>query len=243
MKHIGVVIPARDEEELIARCLRAVTRAADRVDARVTIVVAADGCLDRTVEIARSFAGVTVLELESSNVGAARAAASNVALSLGVDWLANTDADSVVPDTWLHEQLLLESAGADVVIGTVRPDPAELTVSQAAAWRATHHPGRPNGHVHGANLGLRASAYLAVGGYRALPEHEDADLVARLSGSEIVATDSTEVITSARRFGRTPGGYARYLRENLLGSPAADQIALAADSTQVDPWPSLRTPA
>ena len=243
MNHIGVVIPARDEEELIARCLRAVARAAERVDARVTIVVAADGCLDRTVEIARGFAGVTVIELESSNVGAARAAASEVALSLGVDWLANTDADSVVPDTWLQEQLVLASAGADVIVGTVRPDPTELTASQVAAWRATHRPGHPNGHVHGANLGLRASAYLAVGGYRALPEHEDADLVARLKGAEIVATDTTEVVTSARRFGRTPGGYARYLRENLFGSTAADGVPLAADSTQVEPWPSLRTPA
>lgn len=218
IRRIGVVIPARDEEELIGRCLRSVVDSARAVRPRVTITVAADGCLDRTAQVARAFPGVNVIELEPSNVGAARAAASTRALRRGADWLANTDADSVVPPQWLAEQLALAAAGADVVVGTVRPDFTELTKEQAAAWHETHIPGEPNGHVHGANLGVRASAYLAVGGYRGLPEHEDADLVERLRGYTIVASDRTEVITSARRFGRTPGGYARYLRESLLAA-------------------------
>ena len=212
------MIPARDEEELIARCLRSVLDSARNARARVTITVAADGCLDRTAEFARAFTGVKVIELESSNVGAARAAASDRAVRRGAEWLANTDADSVVPPNWLEEQLALAAAGADVVIGTVRPNFDELTEQQSAAWLETHEAGEPNGHVHGANLGIRASAYRAAGGYRSLPEHEDAELVQRLRDFTIVATDRAEVITSARRFGRTPGGYARYLRENLLAS-------------------------
>lgn len=216
IRRIGVIIPARDEEVLIARCLMSVLHAATHVQARVSITVAADGCLDRTVQVARGIPGVAVVELESSNVGAARAAAGVHALVKGAEWLANTDADSVVPANWLSSQLELADAGADVVVGTVRPDFAELTDAEAAAWQETHVPGQPNGHVHGANLGIRASVYRASGGYRALPEHEDADLVARLSGFTIVASDDAEVTSSARRWGRTPGGYARYLRENLL---------------------------
>ena len=216
---IGVVIPARDEEELIGRCLAAVIESARHVPVPVEITVVADGCLDRTTTVARSFRGVRVIELESSNVGTARAAGARTSLARGAHWLANTDADSVVPPNWLAHQYALAAEGWDVVIGTVRPDFAELAPEQRAAWLATHHVGEPNGHVHGANLGVRASAYHASGGYRSLPEHEDVDLVARLAGFRLVASDRAEVVTSARRFGRTPGGYARFLREELAPVP------------------------
>ena len=214
-QRIGVVIPARDEEELIGRCLAAVVEAARHVPLPVDITVVADGCLDRTTAVARSFRGVRVIELESSNVGTARAAGARTALARGAHWLANTDADSVVPPNWLAHQFALDVAGWDVVIGTVRPDFAELEPAQREAWLATHRRGEPNGHVHGANLGVRASAYLQAGGYRTLPEHEDVDLVERLAGFRTIASDEAEVTTSARRFGRTPGGYARFLREEL----------------------------
>lgn len=221
---ICVVIPARDEEQLIARCLESVLVAAANIREATEVIVVADGCLDRTAAIARGF-GVVVEEIESSNVGAARAHGAALAVERGARWIANTDADSVVPPTWLGTQVRLELQGADVVVGTVRPDFAELAEDQVTMWSATHILGKPNGHVHGANLGLRASAYLAVGGYRALPEHEDADLVARLADFTVVASDEHEVITSARRFGRTPGGYARYLREGLLSDPTLERNA------------------
>ena len=214
-QRIGVVIPARDEEELVGRCLAAVIRSARHVPVPVDVIVVADGCLDRTTAVARSFRGVRVIELESSNVGTARAAGARAALARGAHWLANTDADSVVPPNWLAHQFALAEAGWDVMIGTVRPDFAELEPAQREAWLATHRRGEPNGHVHGANLGVRASAYRAAGGYGELPEHEDVDLVERLSGFRAIASDEAEVVTSARRFGRTPGGYARFLREEL----------------------------
>ncbi|CAN5282404.1 glycosyltransferase family A protein [soil metagenome] len=216
---LGVVIPARDEEQLVARCLDSVRVAAANVRARVTVVLVADGCLDSTAAIARGQHGVRVIELESSNVGAARAAGAAEVLRLGADWIANTDADSVVPANWLAHQVELAAEGWDVVVGTVRPDFAELEPGQQATWLGSHTPGAPNGHVHGANLGIRASAYRASGGYRGLPEHEDVDLVARLDGFRTIASDTAEVVTSARRFGRTPGGYARFLRETLMAVP------------------------
>jgi glycosyltransferase involved in cell wall biosynthesis len=221
-QRIGVVIPARDEEDLIGRCLVAVLESAQHVSVPVDIVVVADGCLDRTTSIARAFRGVRVLEIESSNVGTARATGAQAALARGAQWLANTDADSVVPQNWLSHQLALATAGWDVVVGTVRPDFEELTPEQRHAWLATHRVGEPNGHVHGANLGVRASAYAAAGGYRTLPEHEDVDLVTRLADFRSIASDGAEVITSARRFGRTPGGYARFLREDLAPVPQTE---------------------
>jgi len=139
-------------------------------------------------------------------------------LPLDAVWLACTDADSVVPVGWIDDQLDRAAAGADVVIGTVRPDFADLSPRQIAAWTGRHTPGRPNGHVHGANLGVRASSYRAVGGFAPVDLHEDNDLVDRLraAGATLVASDVGEVLTSGRRDGRTSGGYAGYLAVDLL---------------------------
>ncbi|MGV8884951.1 MAG: glycosyltransferase [Microbacteriaceae bacterium] len=226
LSHIAVVIPARNEHELIRRCLESITVAVAAVSDQpvtVSVTVVADACTDETVAVAREFSGVHVIEINACNVGVARAVgvqhalrAANIAAS--DIWLANTDADSMVPPHWLVEQAALALRGVELVIGTVRPDFADLTTQQVEAWSATHPVGVANGHVHGANLGLRASLYLAAGGYPPLAEHEDVDLVARCAAHHPVtlATDSCEVITSGRPYGRTDGGYARYLRDTLF---------------------------
>ena len=216
-----VVIPARNEAALIGRCLAAVQGA--RVPG-CKVVVVADSCTDDTAAIARNFEGVEVIEIEVANVGEARRVGIEHGL-VGADWIASTDADSVVPENWISEQLRLAAEGTDVVVGTVRPEAADLTPEQLRAWTARHNPARPNGHVHGANLGIRASAYIEAGGFRPIVEHEDVELVERLHGlSKIITPANTaEVVTSGRSFGRTPGGYARYLRSDLVELPAADE--------------------
>jgi glycosyltransferase involved in cell wall biosynthesis len=231
---VAVVIPARDEEELVGDCLEsvahAVTVARRRYGSRlaVKVVLVADGCTDDTVAIASGIDGVEVVETAGSNVGAARKAGVDHALAVvgGPSdriWIANTDADSLVPPNWLTEQLELAAGDVDLMIGTVHPTFDELSAAQVAAWRKNHRPGVPNGHAHGANLGIRASAYLRAGGFPAIPEHEDNDLVDRVraSGARIVASDRCDVETSGRRVGRTNGGYARFLHGGELESRGA----------------------
>lgn len=229
VRAVVVVVPAHDEEDLLPRCLAALDRAVARLrhDApgtRAVVVVVADGCTDATAAVARA-AGHTVLERPRAGVGAARHAGVEAALRRlpghadpARTWVACTDADSEVPPRWLVHQLALADTGADVVVGTVRPRLDDLTPDRAAAWRATHAPGVANGHVHGANLGLRLAAYRAAGGFTPLDEHEDVALVAaaRRAGARVVADAGGEVLTSARLVGRTPGGYARHLRDDLL---------------------------
>lgn len=217
ISHVAVLVPARNEQDRIERCLRSLVVAKQQCTVHVSIILAADACRDATVQRALAFPEVQVLEVDFENVGAARRAAAQHALDNTLVapeslWLANTDADSVVPQNWLSSQLALANAGYDLVVGTVRPDPAEYPVEMQREWLKTHVKGKPNGHVHGANLGVRASAYCEVGGYLPMPEHEDVDLVARLARYPKVASDAGEVITSARLEGRTPGGYAGYLK-------------------------------
>lgn len=225
IEHVVVVVPARNEEDLIARCLQSVTQAAAAtVGPSVHVVVVLDDCDDATEAIAVRFP-VDVQTIASRSVGAARAFGVSHGLSaarsdLARTWIASTDADSQVPTHWLTRQLAHADLGADVVVGTVRPDPRDLDEQQLARWAATRVPGRPNGHVHGANLGVRADAYVRAGGFDHEPEHEDVHLVQRIAstGSAVlVACDDGDVLTSGRTTGRTPGGYARYLRSALSG--------------------------
>ena len=232
---IDVVIPARNEEALVGACLASVVEAARFVrvvrgdlapSIRITLV--ADSCTDATRAVSERWPGVRVEEIAVACVGAARAHGVRVAAAdspgHGRHWIANTDADSVVPRSWLAHQLVLAEAGFELVVGTVRPTMSELTPDQRELWLGAHVRGKPNGHVHGANLGFRLDAYLAAGGYLDQSEHEDNDLVDRMvaRGVAVVASDEAEVVTSGRRYGRTPGGYAGYLR--ALDHPVAAVI-------------------
>jgi len=219
---VAVVVPVHNEAELLDDCLAALTAAiahARRTHPGVLIstVVVLDACTDDSAQIAQSWP-VRALVIDARKVGTARrlgVAAAVAELRSSDDvWISTTDGDSVVPVTWLSHQLDLRAAGADVVLGTVRPDFADLTVAHAENWLATHPRGHPAGNVHGANLGLRADLYVAAGKFADLDQHEDVELVraARALGARVVATDENEVVTSGRFWGRTPGGYAAFVR-------------------------------
>lgn len=218
--HVVVAVPARDEAACLSACLRGLnTAAAHLLAARgitVQVVVALDGCTDASLEIARDH-GAWCVELAACGVGAARDAAVRAGLACtAVDpervWVANTDADTLVPRGWLTGHVAAAEAGADLVLGTVEPTGLEDEVL-LAAWHAAHRLVEGHDHVHGANLGVRGSTYLALGGFGPLRLHEDADLVerARLRGYAVAATDTVRVATSGRAVGRVTGGFADYL--------------------------------
>lgn len=230
IEHVLVVVPAHDEEERIASLIESVLASAARLSlarpaVAVALLVAADGCTDATVERARA-AGAEVLELERCGVGAARSAGiahglAGAGAASDRIWVANTDADTVVPSDWLlaHVDHAHEH---DALLGTVRPAPADLSPEAYGRWQRTRALEESVGSIHGANLGVRASSYLAAGGFGSAPLHEDVLLVERLrrSGARIGATDRGEVITSGRRDNRVEGGYGGYLHERFSDTPA-----------------------
>lgn len=237
---VAILVPVRNEEVLLPRLIASIESSVAaaselRPDLGWMTVFALDGCTDESECIVRN-AGYPSIHSPAAGVGAARRAAAALAMNgfvardIGSLWLANTDADSVVPWNWLIHQVDLAEAGADLVIGSVRPFLDDLDVERRLAWQSTHRRGQALGHVHGANLGIRASSYIAAGGFEAVTEHEDVDLVERAvaNGAEPVASDAHAVLTSGRLVGRTAGGYAGYLREQLL--PLAETTDLTAAS-------------
>jgi glycosyltransferase involved in cell wall biosynthesis len=211
---VVVAIPAHDEEALLPACLDAVRTAADAVDMPVEVIVALDSCRDRSADVVAARPWANAVALDAGNVGAARAAATDDALRRAdwpvaeQVWIATTDADSTVPEHWLTSQVALADAGWDLVVGTVEVrDWSERSPRVRRKWTeryfaVDHHP-----HVHGANLGVRASAYVEVGGWPAVALNEDVALVAALAGRRIARSAAHPVATSARRNPRAVGGF------------------------------------
>lgn len=223
--HVAVLIPARDEELLLPRCLRSVRLACLNLPQGVTtdIVVVSDGSRDNTHAIAVQFLEEvgTAVAINGRGVGSARACAATTALhryagSRDRCWLANTDADCEVPEDWLLDQLALAKRGFIAVAGTIDVDSfVEHAMHVENSFRRSYRMpiGGGHPHVHGANLGIRADAYLRVGGWGPLLTAEDHDLWSRLAncGGQRIADASLQVLTSGRREGRAPMGFAAAL--------------------------------
>lgn len=231
---LHVVVPARDEAEFLPRHLESVYAAAEVVRAampglQVRATVVLDSCTDESARVLAAHPWFDTEEVQLGVVGEVRAHGVERARSRagGVDptrlWIACTDADTVVPEHWLSEQLRLAETGHALVVGTVHPEPQDVSPEVLRLWRARHRLEEGHEHVHGANLGFTLAAYDAVGGFPPVSTGEDVALVTRMREAEIrwCSTARTQVVTSGRWHGRAPQGFAGYLR------------ALAADEAMV----------
>lgn len=109
------VVPAFNEEVLLPACIRAIQAEIQRSGASAEIVVVDNASTDRTSEVAREFAGVTVVQ--ESRKGLVQARKAGFEASSGV-LVANIDADTLVPEGWI-----------DRVESEFARDPALVTVS------------------------------------------------------------------------------------------------------------------
>ncbi|KHL01254.1 hypothetical protein LK10_17590 [Sinomonas humi] len=92
----SVVIPAHNEEAVIARTLEGLRPALE--SGRVEVIVACNACTDRTAEIAAAYAGVRVLDLPEPG----KARALNAADAAASRWpRVYLDADIEIPPTAL----------------------------------------------------------------------------------------------------------------------------------------------
>jgi glycosyltransferase involved in cell wall biosynthesis len=252
VSHLLIVVPARNEEAHIEACLTALEHAVRRIHAHplpdgattawpppsVAIVAVLDSCTDATARLVAEHPSVEVVSTRSGRVGAARSLGVRYGLDLASDparhvWIANTDADSQVPPDWLTQQLDAAHAGVDLFCGLVEPAMDDCGRAAYASWASTYQRSDGHPHVHGANLGIRADAYLAAGGFDpAATAHEDVELVraARAGGFNVVSSGAASVATSGRMYGRvSEDGFAAYLRGYGQRLVRPDELGATAD--------------
>lgn len=237
----AVGIPACDEEALVGGAIESVLAAADALPdpGVVRLVIGCDSCTDATAAIAHAAARrdrrLQVIEGSWMSAGACRAAALRHALDAHPAsaprreiWVATTDADTVVPADWLGTHAACWARGDAAVAGVV--DLVDGHGGVGSVFRRHYALGHEShGHVHGANLGIRADAYVHVGGFPEIELAEDHALwhALRRAGYTCRSSVALRVATSARLTGRAVGGFADTLRglmdaRGLIEAHAAD---------------------
>jgi len=236
---IGVAVPAHNEQATLGACLASLLRAAgDRAlhGEAVCVCVVLDACDDGSAAIVEAqravfaAAGVVLdrIDVDARQVGVARAAGARQLLVHGARWLAFTDADTRVSPRWLAAQLHLD---ADVVCGSVAVDDWSPHGQNAQTLREhfahTYQDRDGHRHIHGANLGVSAAAYVAAGGFSPVACHEDVLLVKALeaNGARFAWSAQPRVFTSARTDARARGGFGDTLLAVMAGTERQAQAA------------------
>ncbi len=267
MHRVVISVPARDEAAVIDGCLaglRATVRHARRrglIDDAM-VVVAAHRCRDDTASVAARWlrdgdlAGEVLVDDESASVGMARDRAARRGLDLldgdAADrrWILSTDADTVVGEDWIARILhVADRCSAACVVGLAALDEWRGSVEGLAAYDALLESklrgstvGDEHDHVYGANLAVRADAYLAVGGFPHTPHGEDQQLVDTLAaaGYPVARTRDVSVTTSGRTLGRAQDGLADLLwrLDDAMSSTRPDTTRPDTHPRTGDPGPS-----
>ena len=200
---VSVVVPARDEEELVGACLRALATQQEVSPEEYEVLLVLDHCTDDTEERAREVAGeypllrLHLLDGPGKGAGHARRlgmeAACTRLLDLGREdgLISSTDADTTVAPNWLAAQLAAAARGARAIGGRIElPEEAALP-DDVSQWRAEQgrkrhldlledlenvreSPARTeHWQFSGASLALTAATYREIGGLEPRAALED----------------------------------------------------------------------
>ena len=232
-----VVVPAKDEQELVGRCLQALAEQAGADARSYEVILVLDRCPDATARRgpggrrpATRGCGCTCWRARDG-AWARRAAwgwappvPASSALAAPHGLIACTDADSVADPLWLAVQLELAAAGATAIGGRIDILPEDLSRLSRRAREARALSGNrrrllagardaglaDHGYFSGASMSLTADLYSDVGGLKPLVALEDEALEQALiqRGVPIVRPNAVRVETSGRVEGRAPRGLA-----------------------------------
>jgi len=192
---LTVIIPARNEEDCLAACLESLVSQSERVfelGRDWELIVVDDHSSDRTAEIARGFAGVTVLEadpLEQGWTGKNNAIWTAARRARG-RWLLFTDADTIHEPGNLHRSLheaqrhkvgLLSYSPRQIVNGLAQRSLMPLVFCELALSYPPAKVSDPGERIAAANgqfLLVEREAYRRLGGHAMVSEKvlEDVEL-------------------------------------------------------------------
>jgi glycosyltransferase involved in cell wall biosynthesis len=200
---LSIVIPARNEEQFLPKCLEAIKAASHGVQVPIEVVVVLNRCTDRTAEIAKEF-GCTVVEAGGKNLSHIRN--SGVRAARG-EMIITIDADSVMSPNMLTAVLEELSSGKNVGGGVlIKPERYSLGILMSGLMLL------PVALYHRISAGLfffRKDDFNAIGGFdEKLFSAEDIDFAKRLrahgkaTGRKYRHLLKAHITTSCRKFDR-----------------------------------------
>ena len=224
MPQFSIVIPARNEEQFLPRCLEAIKVAAEPFPNQVEIVVAVNRCTDRTEEIAVD-GGAKVVHEDGRNLARIRNAAAKAATG---EVIITIDADSRMTGNMLVEIDRLLKTGKYVGGGvTIRPERWSLGILLTVLLLAVLLSWR---RVSGGLFWCLRGDFEAIGGFNEhLVSLEDLDFAQRLKaygksqGKRFTTITKAHIITSCRKWDLFGDWYLltnpRLVRRILRGNP------------------------
>ena len=219
----SVVIPAHDEQMLVGRALDALL-----IDARpgeFEVIVVANGCSDSTADVARSRAGVAVVEIAAASKSAALNAGDQVATVLPRIYL---DADVVLPTESARalRDLLAAPAGPLVAAPVLRMDSSKSSLAvrmQQRVWELSDF--RRTGHVGSGVYALSADGRARFGDFpdviaddRYVQQLFAHDERATVEGHEFTVEAPRTMRAQLHRSRRAAAGNAQLVRLGLHGN-------------------------
>ena len=248
---VVVAVPVKDEEERIVQCLGALAGQVGVDLGEVCVVLLLNNCRDGTLERVREISAQLPFAVETHSVELPKGFANaGWARKLGMDAAADladpsgviltTDADTLVDEDWIEQNLREIASGLDAVAGFVMADPMELmelpqtildrgrleweyqqyaSELQACADPEPHDPWPRHNQNCGASAAITVAVYRAVGGLPPIAVGEDRALFdrVRLMDGKVRHSLDVHVVTSARTDGRATGGLSDQIR--LRGEP------------------------
>lgn len=180
---ITIVIPVKNEENYIARCLQAVL---NQEHESFNVIVVDNGSTDNTVKIVKEFHDVTLLEKKDGTIASVRNYGASQSRS---DFIAFLDGDCVPPSQWIKTglALLIEKEASCVGFTASAPNASENWVSRT--WHilsssSTHDSSCYVNWLSSFNLIVKRNCFEEINGFdESLETCEDYDLGRRLSGS------------------------------------------------------------
>jgi len=197
---VDVIIPARNEEDCLGRCIQSLV---EQQGISFQITVVDDGSMDRTRAIAESFPGVRVLSATEPKAGVMGKCNALIAGSTGraAKWLLFTDADTVhYPGSLAASVQEAESRNMDLLSYSPEQETRswwELAVMPVvfAELARAYPPDRVNNPAdstvaaNGQYILVRREVYEALGGHHAVASNilEDVELarIFKVSGHKI----------------------------------------------------------
>jgi glycosyltransferase involved in cell wall biosynthesis len=192
---LTVIVPARNEEDSIGACLQSLAAQSEDVfelGRDWELIVVDDHSTDKTAEIARGFAGVTLIQsgtLEPGWTGKANAVWTAATHARG-RWLLFTDADTIHEPGDLHRAIheaqrykvgMLSYSPRQIVQGLAQRSLMPLVFSELALAYPPAKVSDPNNRIAAANgqfLLIEREAYRRLGGHASVAKEvlEDVEL-------------------------------------------------------------------
>lgn len=203
----SIIVPAHNEEKYIGKCLSAIKDAEKYAGTKAQIIVSANRCTDKTIEISKKF-GAEICVNNEKCISAVRNAGAELAKG---EIIVTIDADSCMSETSLAEIKSMLESGKFIGGGAVAVfDRYSLGIVMSSIYVARHVIPimiKEKSALTGGMFWCYKKDFDKIGGFnKEFISLEDMDFAVRLknlgleSGKKYGTLKKSRIITSSRKF-------------------------------------------